>query len=137
MISDLFAASFCFYSEEMAARASTASEFRQILTRLKEVQDKLERSDQASLASKLSDINDSLSIIEGNQTDFSDSVLQTMERIETSMVNGFKAMEDRISALEAKIANHPSTEATAGNDCMMTPPSSSRKRKIARHPIFR
>ena len=85
----------------MAARASNASEFRQILTRLKEVQDKLERSDQASLASKLSDINDSLSIIEGNQTDFSDSVLQTLERIETTMVNGFKAMEDRISSLEA------------------------------------
>ena len=118
----------------MAARASNASEFRQILTRLKDVQDKLERSDQASLASKLSDINDSLSIIEGNQTDFSDSVLQTLERIETIMVNGFKAMEDRISSLEAKIANHPSTEATAGNDCKMTPPSSSRKRKIARHP---
>ena len=122
----------------MAVTASNASEFRQILTRLKEVQDKLERSDQASLASKLSDINDSLSIIEGNQTDFSgvfsDSVLQILERIETTIVNGFKAMEDRISSLEAKIANHPSTEATAGNDCMMTPPSSSRKRKIARHP---
>ena len=102
MISDLFAASFCFYSEEMAARASNASEFRQILTRLKEVQDKLERSDQDSLASKLSDINDSLSIIEGNQTDFSDSVLQTLERIETTMVNGFKAMEDRISPLKLK-----------------------------------
>ena len=111
----------------MAARASNASEFRQILTRLKEVQDKLERSDQASLESKLSDINDSLSIIEGNQTDFSDSVLQTLERIETTMVNKFKAMEDRVSSLEA-------TEATAGNDCMMTLPSSSRKRKIARHP---
>ena len=107
----------------MAARASNASEFRQILTRLKEVQDKLERSDQASLESELSDINDSLSIIEGNQTDFSDSVLQTLERIETTMVNKFKAMEDRVSSLEAKIANHPRTEATAGNDCMMTLPS--------------
>ena len=40
---------FRFYSEEMAARAPNASEFRQILIRLKEVQDKLERSDQASL----------------------------------------------------------------------------------------
>ena len=50
------------------------------------------------------------------------------------MVNGFKAMEDRISSLEAKIANYPTTEATAGNDYMMTPPSSSRQRKIARHP---
>ena len=49
-------------------RSSNASEFRQILSRLKEVQEKLETSDQSSLASKLSDINGSLSIIEGNQT---------------------------------------------------------------------
>ena len=48
-------------------RSSNASELRLILSRLKEVQEKLERSDQSSLASKLSDINGSLSIIEGNQ----------------------------------------------------------------------
>ena len=58
-------------------RSSNASELRLILSRLKEVQEKLERSDQSSLASKFSDINGSLSIIEGNQADFSDTVLQT------------------------------------------------------------
>ena len=50
-----------------------------ILSSLKEVQDKLERSDQSSLASKLSDINGSLSIIEVNQADFSDTVPQTLD----------------------------------------------------------
>ena len=49
-------------------RSANASEFRQILSRLKEVQEKLERPDQLSVASKLSDINKSLSIIEGNHS---------------------------------------------------------------------
>ena len=57
-------------------RSSNASELRLILSRLKEVQEKLERSDQSS---KLSDINGSLSIIEVNQADFSDTVLQTLD----------------------------------------------------------
>jgi len=60
-------------------RSSNASELRLILSRLKEVQEKLERSDQSSLASKLSDINGSLSITEVNQADFSDTVLQTLD----------------------------------------------------------
>ena len=113
-------------------RNSNASEFRQVLSRLKEVQEKLENSDQSRLTSKLSDMNDSLNIIEGNQTDFSDAVLQTLERIQTTMENGFKAIEDRISALEDKVANRPTIE--AGSDEAVTPPSSSRKRKISRHP---
>ena len=89
-----------------SSRASNVSEFRQVLSRLKDLHEKLERSDQSSLAAKLSDINDSLSIIEGNQTDFSDTVLQTLERIHSTMVNGFKTMEDRISTLEAKLTSH-------------------------------
>ena len=82
-------------------RSSNASEFRQILSRLKEVQEQLERSDQSSLASKLSDINNSLTIIEGNQTEFSDTVLQTLDR--TDIQDGFRAMEERIYSLEAKM----------------------------------
>ncbi|CAH3152029.1 unnamed protein product [Pocillopora meandrina] len=70
-----------------SSRASNVSEFRQVLSRLKDLHEKLERSDQSSLAAKLSDINDSLSIIEGNQTDFSDTVLQTLERIHSTMQN--------------------------------------------------
>lgn len=112
-----------------SSRASNVSEFRQVLSRLKDLHEKLERSDQSSLAAKLSDINDSLSIIEGNQTDFSDTVLQTLERIHSTMVNGFKTMEDRISTLEAKLTSHET-----GSYDAVTPPNSSRKRKIARHP---
>ena len=82
-------------------RSSNASEFRQILSRLKEVQEQLERSDQSSLASKLSDINNSLTIIKGNQTEFSDTVLQTLDR--TDIQDGFRAMEERIYSLEAKM----------------------------------
>ena len=58
-------------------RSSNASELRLILSRLKEVQEKLERSDQSSLASKLSDINGSLSIIEVNQADLPDADCHT------------------------------------------------------------
>lgn len=112
-----------------SSRASNVSEFRQVLSRLKDLHEKLERSDQSSLAAKLSDINGSLSIIEGNQTDFFDTVLQTLERIHSTMVNGFKTMEDRISTLEAKLTSHET-----GSYDAATPPNSSRKRKIARHP---
>ena len=85
-------------------RSSNASELRLILSRLKEVQEKLERSDQSSLASKLSDINGSLSIIKGNPADFLDTVLQTLDQMQTAT--------------------------------QVSPPSSARKRKIARHRGF-
>ena len=78
-------------------RSSNASELRLILSRLKEDQEKLERSDQSSLASKLSDINGFLSIIEGNQADFSDTVLQTLDQMQTATQDGFRAMEERIN----------------------------------------
>ena len=74
-------------------RFSNASEFRQILSRLKEVQEKLERSDQSSLGSKLSDINKPLSIIEGHQTDIPDTVLQTLDRMQTAIQDGFRATD--------------------------------------------
>ena len=84
------------------SRSSNGSEFRQILSTLKEVQEKLETSNQSSLASKLSAINGSLSIIEGNQTEFSVTVLQTSDRMQTATQDGFRAMEDRLYSLEAK-----------------------------------
>ena len=97
-------------------RSSNASELRQILSRLKEVQEKLERSDQSSLASKLSDINGSLdSIIEGNQVDFSDTVLQTLDQMQTATQDGFRSMEERINSLEAKINTHSRVEGSNGS----------------------
>ena len=95
-------------------RSSNASGFRQILSRLKEVQEKLETSDQSSLPSKLSDINGSLSIIEGNQTEFSDTVLQTLDRMQTATQDGFRAMEERIYSLEAK-DTHSRVEGSNGS----------------------
>ena len=93
-----------FVREKLTAvkTSSNASELRKILSRLKEVQEKLETSDQTSLASKFPDINDTLSIIEGNQTEFSDTVLQTLGPMQTATQDGFRAMEERIYSLEAK-----------------------------------
>ena len=90
-------------------RSSNASELRLILSRLKEVQEKLERSDQSSLASKLSDINGSLSIIEGN------TVPQTLNQMQTATQDGFRAMEERINSLEAKINTHSRVEGSNGS----------------------
>lgn len=96
-------------------RSSNASELRLILSRLKEVQEKLERSDQSSLASKLSDINGSLSIIEVNQADFSDTVLQTLDQMQTATQDGFRAIEERINSLETKINTHSRVEGSNGS----------------------
>ena len=96
-------------------RSSNASELCLMLSRLKEVQEKLERSDQSSLASKLSDINGSLSIIERNQADFSDTVLQTLDQMQTATQDCFRAMEERINSLEAKINTHSRVEGSNGS----------------------
>ena len=97
-----------FCRRKMAVNSSSnASEFRQILSRLKEVQERLERSDQSSLASKLSDIDGSLSIIEGNQAEFSDTVLQTLDQMQTGTQDGFRAMEERIFKFTGSQNKHP------------------------------
>ena len=117
-----------------ATRSTNMSEFRLVLNKLKDVQEKLEESDQSAVANQLTDINDSLRIIEGNQSDFSDAVFQTFELIQANMERGFKAMDERISAIERKIAGCNSTLAEGSSSEAGTPPSSSRKRKIPRHP---
>ena len=117
-----------FCKGKMAVNSSSnASELRLILSKLKEVQEKLERSDQSSLASKLSDINGSLSIIEGNQADFSDTVLQTLDQMQTATQDGFRAMEERINSLEGKINTHSRVEGS--NDATEL----CEKKKIAFH----
>ena len=107
---DLAIALVEFSSRKMAVnRSSNASKFRQILSRsrLKEVQEKLERCDQSSLASELSDINGSLSIIEGNQAEFSDTVLQTLDQMQTATQDGFRAMEEHIFKFTGSQNKHP------------------------------
>lgn len=113
------------------SRGTSGSEFRLVLTKLNEVQEKLDKSDQSALANSLSEINDSLRIIEGNHTDFSDAAFQTLQRLQTTIESGFKAMEERIVALEGRVARSAVEE---GSSEPLTPPSSSRKRKISRHP---
>ena len=79
------------------------SEFRTLLTRINEVKSVLQQSEHAELAKQPSEVNDSLRVIEGNHADFSDAVFKTMQDIQTAMDNGFKAMEAKIVALEAKL----------------------------------
>ena len=99
-----------------ATRVNTVgSEFRAILTRIKEVKETLENTDNVELARQLEEVNDSLRILEGNQSEFADAVFKALGIIESKMMEGFKMME-------AKVAELPS------------PTSSAKKRKIARHP---
>ncbi|XP_068714058.1 uncharacterized protein [Montipora foliosa] len=117
-----------------ATRNTNVSEFRLVLNKLKDLQEKLEKSDQSAVANQLTDINDSLRINEGNQSDFSDAVFQTLAGIQATMERGFKAMDERVAALESKIAGCDSSLAEGSSSDAGTPPSSSRKRKIPRHP---
>ena len=53
--------------------------------------------------------------VEGNQADFSDTVLQTFNHMQTVTQDGFRAMEERINSLEAKINTHSRVEGSNGN----------------------
>ena len=97
------------------------SEFRLVLTKLTEVQKKLDETDQSSVIAQLRQVNDSLQILEGNQTNVSDAILNKLQSIETRIETGFKALDCPAIA----------EGSTSG---MLTPPSSSKKRKIAHHP---
>ena len=118
----------------MSASRATASEFRLVLSRLNEVQDKLNASDQSSITVQLGQLNDTVQIIEGNQAEFSDAVLEQLKIIHTRIETGFKAIEDRMTALERKVMDCPAVADGSVEAGMLTPPNSSRKRKIARHP---
>ena len=112
---------------------ASPSEFRLVLTKLTEVQKKLDETDQSSVIAQLRQVNDSLQILEGNQTDVSDAILNKLQSIETRIETGFKTLEEKIVALERKVGDCPAiAEGSASG--MLTPPSSSKKRKIARHP---
>lgn len=112
---------------------ASPSEFRLVLMKLTEVQEKLNTTDQSSVIAQLRQVNDSLQIVEGNQTDISDAILNKLQSIETRIETGFKALEEKIAALERKVGDCPAiAEGSASG--MLTPPGSSKKRKIARHP---
>lgn len=113
-----------------ATRVNTVgSEFRTILTRIKEVKETLEQTDNMELARQLEEVNDSLRILEGNQSEFADAVFKVLQNIEGKVTEGFKMMEAKVAELDAKM--RPSCEVTP---CTPSPTSSGKKRKIARHP---
>lgn len=57
------------------------SEFRTILTRIREVKETLEETDNVEVARQLREVNDSLRILEGNQSEFADAVFKVLENI--------------------------------------------------------
>lgn len=81
------------------------------------------------LARQLEEVNDSLRILEGNQSEFADAVFKVLQNIEGKVTEGFKMMEAKFAELDAKM--RPSCEVAP---CMPSPTSSGKKRKIARHP---
>ena len=88
-----------------SSRIGNASplEFRLVLTRLTEVQKKLDTTNQSSVIAQLKKVNDSLQIVEGNQTNISNTILSKLESIETRIEAAFKALEEKIAALERKV----------------------------------
>ena len=74
-------------------------------------------------------MNDSLQILEGNQSEFADAVFKALGNIESKMMEGFKMMEAKVAELNAKI--RPSCEVSPSTS---SPTSSAKKRKTARHP---
>ena len=108
---------------------TVGSEFRALLTRIKEVKETLEQTENVELARQLEEVNDSLRILEGNQSEFADAVFKALGNIESKMMEGFKMMEAKVAELDAKI--RLSCEVSP---CTPSPTSSGKKRKIARHP---
>ena len=97
---------------------ASPSEFCLVLTKLTEVQKKLDTTDQSSVIAQLRQVNDSLQIVEGNQTDISDAILNKLQSIETRIETGFKALEEKIVALERKVVDGPAiAERKALSEC--------------------
>ena len=76
------------------------------------------------------EVNDSLRILEGNQSEFADAVFKALRNIESKVIEGFKMMEAKVAELDAKM--RPSCEVSPWHT--PSPTSSGKKRKIARHP---
>ena len=110
-----------------ATRVNTVgSEFRTILTGIREVKETLEQTDDVELARQLQEVNDSLRILEGNQTEVADAVFKVLQNMESNMTEGFKMMEAKVAELDAKM--RPSCKVAP---CTPSPTSSGKKRKIA------
>ena len=74
-------------------RNPSPSQFHFVLTKLTELQEKLNTTDQSSVIAQLRQVNNSLQIVEGNQTDISDAILNKLLSMEMQIKTGFKALE--------------------------------------------
>ena len=72
-------------------RNPSPSQFHLVL--LTELQEKLNTTDQSSVIAQLRRVNNSLQIVEGNQTDISDAILNKLLSMEIQIKTGFKALE--------------------------------------------
>ena len=74
-------------------RNPSTSQFHLVLTKLTELQEKLNTTDYSSVIAQLRWMNNSLQIVEGNQTDISDAILNKLLSMEMRIKTGFKALE--------------------------------------------
>ena len=74
-------------------RNPSPSQFHLVLTKLTELQEKLNTTDQSSVIAQLRQVNNSLQIVEGNQTDISNAILNKLLSMEMRIKTGFKALE--------------------------------------------
>lgn len=112
---------------------ASPSEFRLLLMKLTEIQKKLDTTDQLSVIAHLRQGNDSLHIVERNQTNISDAILNKLQSIEVWLETGFKALKEKIAALQRKVVDC-SAITEGGAVRMLMPPCSSKKRQIGHHP---
>ena len=85
------------------------------------------------LARQLEEVNDSLRILEGNQSEFADAVFKVLQNVESKMTEGFKMMETKITELDAKIRPIASCEVAP---CTPSPTSSGKKTGASNDGIF-
>ena len=91
----------------MPANSTNGSEFRLILSKLRDLEKNLENTSNDTLARQIEEIGDSVKIIEGNHTTLADELLgklkSTGEALKKQMQDGFDILNARMDFLEARM----------------------------------
>ena len=91
----------------MPANSTNGSEFRLILSKLRDLEKNLENTSNDTLARQIEEIRDSVKIIEGNHTTLADELLgklkSTGEALKKQMQDGFDILNARMVFLEARM----------------------------------
>lgn len=91
----------------MPANSTNGSEFRLILSKLRDLEKNLENTSNDTLARQIEEIRDSVKIIEGNHTTLADELLgklkSTGEALKKQMQDGFDILNARMDFLEARM----------------------------------